>query len=69
MALSRAEGEAEALRWQNQALKEVPTSGTHSWILDFMENLSLVGGLEHDFYFPEIFGIIIPIDYFFFQRG
>jgi hypothetical protein len=30
---------------------------------------TLVGGLEDDFYFSTIYGIILPIDFQFFQRG
>ena len=30
---------------------------------------SLVGGLEHDFYFPYIANFIIPTDFHIFQRG
>ena len=30
---------------------------------------NLVGGLEHQFYFPIQLGIIIPIDFHIFQRG
>ena len=29
----------------------------------------LVGGFKHEFYFPIIYGIILPIDFHIFQRG
>jgi hypothetical protein len=31
--------------------------------------IQLVGGLEHEFYFPIQLGIIIPTDFCIFQRG
>ena len=38
--------------------------------ISFMKlQYGLVGGLEHDFYFSIIYGIILPIDVYIFQDG
>ena len=43
--------------------------GIDQFIIVLTTWLLLVGGLEHDFYFFHILGIVTPTDFHIFQRG